>query len=142
MAGATAQMSLGWSWNNPDSNNGYIITQTVSRSSGLPATLTATYNCADRANRLLSVIESDSNGTAPNQAYLYDAFGNRAVRAGSWILNHPIANPTGIPTPQSDTSAPTTFPTAQFSNSRWIGSGGQHAYDASGNLPVDQTALR
>ena len=129
LAGAAPLMSLAWTYNT-GADNGNVMGQTISRSSGLAATLTQSYSYADPANRLSSA--SEAGGWA--QTYNYDAFGNRAVAAGSYLPNAGFT-----PTVGGSVSA------NQFPNNQWIrgtpgtctnpGSGDR--YDCAGN----QTAL-
>jgi len=116
-AGGTTLMTLGWTYNS-GANNGNVTGHTIQRSSGLAASLTESYSYVDPANRLSSATEAGSaSPTPPNQTYLYDAFGNRAVQAGSWVPNPAL-------TPQSVT---------EFTKNQWKGSTGNHGYDGAGN---------
>jgi RHS repeat-associated protein len=118
--GGTALMTLGWTYNN-GANNGNVAGHTIQRSSGLPAMLSQAFTYVDPANRLKTAFETGG----PSQTYLYDAFGNRAVQAGSWVPNLAL-------TPQSALATPATFPTSQFTNNQWKSNTGD-AYDGVGN---------
>jgi RHS repeat-associated protein len=130
-AAGTSLLTLGWTYND-GTNNGNVMPQATARTSGLAAPLTETFKYADPANRLYSVAESGGSGTAPDQIYLYDAFGNRALRSGSWVAD---ARATAIPGRQSTRAEPDALPTAQFTNNQRIGTVTYpHTYDGSVNL--------
>ncbi len=116
-AGSTALMSLGWSYNT-GADNGNVMGQTISRSSGLAAPLSQTYGYADPANRLYAA--SETGGWS--QTYSYDAFGNRALTASSYMPNQgvtPVQGASGVPA-------------NQFPNNQWIRGTGD-SYDGAGN---------
>ncbi|MFY9726659.1 MAG: hypothetical protein WAJ87_14275, partial [Bryobacteraceae bacterium] len=81
-------MSLAWTYS-AGADNGNVMGQTISRSAGLTAPITQSYSYTDPANRLSAANEP---AAAPGltgwpQTYNYDAFGNRAVAAGSYMPN-------------------------------------------------------
>jgi RHS repeat-associated protein len=111
-------MSLGWSYNT-GADNGNVMGHTIGRSSGLAAPLTQTYAYLDPANRLYSA--SETGGWA--QTFNYDAFGNRAVTAGSYMPNGGVTPVQGAPA-------------NQFPNNQWIRgavSTSADKYDGAGN---------
>jgi RHS repeat-associated protein len=108
--GGTTLMNLTWTYNPAGTNNGNVAGHTIQRSTGLTGTLTENYTYTDPANRLKTAVEAGG----PSQTYLYDAFGNRAVQAGSWM-------PSSAITPQSLT---------EFTNNQWMGSAGNNTYNA------------
>jgi YD repeat-containing protein len=117
-AGSTALMSLGWSYNT-GADNGNVTGHTISRSSGLAAPLSQTYGYLDPANRLYSA--SETGGWS--QTFNYDAFGNRAVAAGSYLPNGGVTPVQGAPA-------------NQFPNNQWIRgavSTSADKYDGAGN---------
>ena len=100
-------------------DNGDVISHTVQRSAGLanPSTvLTQKFCCHDPANRLS--LASETGGWAQN--YNYDAFGNRAVAAGSYVPNEGFT-PSG--------TVASVFPA---SNNRLVRGAGD-VYDGAGN---------
>jgi RHS repeat-associated protein len=109
-------------------NNGNLLSQTITapKTAGGSLVLTQTYGY-DSLNRLVSAGE---NGTAWQQTYDLDRFGNRAVRATSYIPNPQL-------TPQS--ASLTDFSAFDQSNNRLsLTKYPQVLYDGAGNLKRDQ----
>ena len=96
-------------------NNGNVRTQTITAPN---LTLQQTYTY-DELNRLATAQESTGTQQVWQQSYSYDRYGNRAVAAGSFILN-------AAQTPQS--LAAFTANTNRLTNG---------SYDNAGNLTVD-----
>ncbi|MGO9009674.1 MAG: RHS repeat domain-containing protein [Bryobacteraceae bacterium] len=96
--------------------------QTISRSAGLTAPITQSYSYRDPANRLSAANEPDAAPglTGWPQTYNYDAFGNRAVAAGSYMPNEGFT-PSG--------TVASVFPA---SNNRLVRGAGD-SYDGAGN---------
>jgi RHS repeat-associated protein len=92
--GATNVLQLGFGYAAIPTNNGNIVSQTISAPvPDLPATLTQTYQY-DQVNRIISLFET---GGSPilSQTYAYDAFGNMANTAGQ-LNTQPSHTPTAI----------------------------------------------
>jgi RHS repeat-associated protein len=92
-------------------NNGNLIGESIY--AGGP-TYTQSYNYTDGLNRLSSATESG----VWTQTYVYDAFGNRAVLAGSWV-------PNSNQTPQTNSTSSVPY----NANNQWT----LGTYDPSGN---------
>ena len=113
-------LQLDYGYGATNSNNGNVLTQTIT----IGATVMTQSYGYDSLNRLSSA----SEGPAWSQTYDCDRYGNRAVRAGSYI-------PTPALTPQSVNS--TDFSAFSQSTNKIIRSG--FGYDSAGNLTSDPT---
>ena len=101
-------------------NNGNVLKQTIT-APGL--SLTQTY-CYDSLNRLASA--NENSGSSWTQTYDYDRYGNRAVRATSYI-----PTPRQTPTSNSPNDLPLLF---NQTNNRIIATGEYGYNDGAGNL--------
>jgi RHS repeat-associated protein len=122
---SVVQLDYGYGTTN---NNGNLLSQmiTAPKTAGGSLALTQTYGY-DSLNRLQSAGE---NGTAWQQTYDCDRFGNRAVRATSYIPSPQL-------TPQS--ASLTDFSAFDQSNNRLsVTKYPQVLYDFAGNLKRDQ----
>jgi YD repeat-containing protein len=122
---SVVQLDYGYGTTN---NNGNLLSQmiTAPKTAGGSLALTQTYGY-DSLNRLVSAGE---NGTAWQQTYDMDRFGNRAVRATSYIPSPQL-------TPQS--ASLTDFSAFDQSNNRLsVTKYPQVLYDGAGNLKRDQ----
>jgi RHS repeat-associated protein len=122
---SVVQLDYGYGTTN---NNGNLLSQTITapKTTGGSLVLTQTYGY-DALNRLVSAGE---NGMAWQQTYDMDRFGNRAVRATSYIPNPQL-------TPQS--ASLTDFSAFdQSSNRLSMTKYPQVLYDGAGNLKRDQ----
>jgi RHS repeat-associated protein len=122
---SVVQLDYGYGTTN---NNGNLLSQTITapKTTGGSLVLTQTYGY-DALNRLQSAGE---NGTAWQQTYDCDRFGNRAVRSTSYIPNPQL-------TPQS--ASLTDFSAFdQFTNRLSVTKYPQVMYDFAGNLKRDQ----
>jgi RHS repeat-associated protein len=102
-------------------NNGNVLTQTINAGSTQIGSQTYTY---DAVNRLQMATE----GSAWNQRYDYDQFGNRAVRVTSLYIPNPQLTPTSTATGDLSGSISPT-------NNQIIMQG--FGYDLAGNLTAD-----
>ncbi len=100
-------------------NNGNVLSQAIT---GGGATRTQSY-VYDPVNRLKSVTESGSQ--AWSQKYVYDAYGNRAIKSGSWIPTSGLTPQVGGQTHEDPAGVAALFP-----DNRWAAAG----TDGSGNL--------
>jgi RHS repeat-associated protein len=122
---SVVQLDYGYGTTN---NNGNLLSQTITapKTAGGSLVLTQTYGY-DALNRLVSAGE---NGTAWQQTYDCDRFGNRAVRATSYIPSPQL-------TPQS--ASLTDFSAFDQSTNRLsVTKYPQVLYDGAGNLKRDQ----
>jgi RHS repeat-associated protein len=122
---SVVQLDYGYGTTN---NNGNVVSQTITapKTAGGSLVLQQTYGY-DSLNRLVSAGE---NGMAWQQTYDMDRFGNRAVRATSYIPNPQL-------TPQS--ASLTDFSAFdQSSNRLSVTKYPQVLYDGAGNLKRDQ----
>jgi RHS repeat-associated protein len=121
-ANNTPLLTLGWTYGGGGTDNGNILTHTIQRSTGLGSAstvLTENFSYADPANRLSAANEGLN---VWQQTYSFDAFGNRAVTAGTWLPGQTVPNP-GF-TPQA---------LSQFTvQNQWV-RGSADQYDAAGN---------
>jgi RHS repeat-associated protein len=118
-------LGLVYSYNtqNQHDNNGNVLSQAINAGSTQIGSQTYTY---DGVNRLQTVTE----GSAWNQRYDYDQFGNRAVRNTSYLPNSQL-------TPQS--ASATDF--SEFDQTKnQIKSTLGFQYDSAGNLTADPTS--
>lgn len=108
-------MNLAFTYGATTTNNGNVTSQVITRrSQDLTGPLTQSYAYVDPANRLTQFGESS---TLPPQTYAYDAFGNRALTAGSLNGDNSL-------TPQA---------LGYNRYNRWP----SFAYDAAGNITND-----
>ncbi|MGO9228611.1 MAG: RHS repeat domain-containing protein [Bryobacteraceae bacterium] len=123
-SGGTQLMNLGWSYGGSSNDDGDILTHTIQRSTGLASALTVLtqyFSYMDPANRLIGANE----GSAWSQTYGYDAFGNRAVTAGTWVMSgQSYTMPNAGFTPQH---------VSEFNNQNQWKRGAGDAYDGAGN---------
>ena len=117
----TSALQLGYEYTSTcqTANNGNVLKQTIT-APGL--SLTQTY-CYDSLNRLASA--NENSGSSWTQTYDYDRYGNRAVRATSYI-----PTPRQTPTSNSPSDLPQLF---NQTNNRIIATA-EYGYDNAGNL--------
>ena len=104
-------------------NNGNVLSQAINAGTTLIGSQSYTYDGVDR-------LQTAMEGSAWNQTYDYDQFGNRAVRVTSQYIPNPQLTPTSTAT--GDLSA-----SISVANNRIIMQG--FGYDLAGNLTGDPT---